>query len=166
MQRLTASETVKNIVVSYRLASYLFGESEGAYPTLPDKGTDEDREVIWKDLLKILTELSESGKQVYFVVQVPELPVHVQKIAFFNQSDTSKRIKGVTRAWWNHRNLFVFERLGDLPEDVIVVDPTSLFCDSDWCYASNSDGFLYFDDDHSSVYGATIIVEEFLNRNE
>jgi hypothetical protein len=62
--------------------------------------------------------------------------------------------------------MFVFERLGELPEDVIVVDPTDLFCDPNWCYVSNSNGFLYFDDDHLSVYGATIVVEEFLNRNE
>jgi peptidoglycan/LPS O-acetylase OafA/YrhL len=166
LERLVASETVKNIVVSYRLALYLFGQSEGVYPSLPDEGTDGDRETIWKALLKILSELSESGKQVYFVVQAPELPYHIQRIAFFNQSDTSKRIKGVNRAWWDHRNMFVFERLGELPEDVIVVDPTDLFCDPNWCYVSNSNGFLYFDDDHLSVYGATIVVEEFLNRNE
>ena len=166
LERLAASETIKNIVVSYRLTFYLFGNSEGEYPSLPDEGTDGERETIWKDLLKILSELSESGKQVYFVVQVPELPTHIQRIAFLNQSDISKRIKGVNRAWWHDRNKFVFERLRELPKDVIVFDPTDLFCDSNWCYGSDSNGFLYFDDDHLSVYGATLVVEEFFNRKE
>ena len=58
--------------------------------------------------------------------------------------------------------MFVSERLGNLPKNVIIVDTTDLFCDPNWCYASNSDGFLYIDDHHLSVYGATTIIEEFL----
>ncbi len=162
LERLVESQTIKNIVVSYRLANYLFGESEGVYPSLPFEGTDKDRESIWNDLITIFTKLSESGKKVYFVVQVPELPDNVESLAFHNNLETNIRLKGVTRAWWDQRNMFVSERLGNLPKNVIIVDTTDLFCDPNWCYASNSDGFLYIDDHHLSVYGATTIIEEFL----
>ena len=64
---------------------------------------------------------------------------------------------GVTRRWWNERKAFVDSHLSELPSSVRVVDPTDLFCDSDNCYAVRNQQTLYYDGDHLSVIGASIV---------
>ena len=164
LDRLTKSKNIENILVSFRLTSYLHGDQIGTYPSFPNQNTEEERNILWKNLVDILSMLSASGKQIYFVVQPPELPSHVEKLAFWNSLDENTKIKGVSRSWWNERNLFVAERLSDLPEDINIVDVTEKFCDQEWCYINDLDGFLYFDDNHVSVYGASVIIKETLLR--
>ena len=160
LERLVESKTIKNVVMSFRLTSYLYGESAGLYPTLPDNKTDREKELLWDEFLEIVRKISQSDKQVYFVVQAPELPRYIEELAFWDTSVSSERIKGATLDWWLKRNAFVFERLDDLPEEIVVIDPKNLFCDQTWCYANDSIGFFYFDDDHMSVYGSAKVMDE------
>ena len=160
LDRLTKSNDIQNILVSYRLSFYLYGDHIESYPFFPNQNTEEERNILWKDLIEILSMLSKSGKKIYFVVQPPELPRHVEKLVFWNDLDKNTKIKGVSRSWWNKRNLFVSKRLKDLPNGINVIDVTEKFCDQEWCYINDSNGFLYFDDNHVSTYGASVIINE------
>ena len=159
LNRLINSEKIKNVVVSFRLTVYMFGESLGSYSALPNKYTDQKRQKIWDDLIKILDMLAASGKQVYFIVQPPELPENIYKMVFLNNAK-NKIIKGVSRDWWKKRNSFVTERINEVSKDITVVDITDSFCDESFCYGNDINGYFYFDDDHVSLYGASILVEE------
>lgn len=159
LERLINSKNIKNIVVSFRLTVYMYGDSLGFYPSLPNKYSDKDRQIIWDDMIRILDMLSANGKQVYFVVQPPELPENIYKMLFLNDTENI-RIKGVTRSWWEKRNLFVSERIRQIPANINVINMLDTFCDSNFCYANDRNGFYYFDDDHVSLYGASIIVED------
>ena len=57
---------------------------------------------------------------------LPELPSNIEELAI-RSSKPKQRIQGVTRSWWNQRNLFVTERLKDISKDIIVVDATGQF---------------------------------------
>ena len=72
----------------------------------------------------------------------------------------SDLIKGVTREWWLTRNSCVYERLHEVPPKVKIIDLIDTFCDEEFCYANDQDGFLYFDHNHVSVYGASISVKK------
>ena len=64
---------------------------------------------------------------------------------------------GVTRRWWDERKAFVDSHLSELPTNVLVVDPTDLFCDSNSCYAVRDQQTLYYDADHLSLTGASYV---------
>lgn len=161
LDRLIQSENIKNIIITFRLSAYLNGDSYREYPALPDENTEFEREIIWNDLIKILQELSESNKKIYFIIQPPELPLYLDEIAFLHKNKNLP-LKGVSRSWWNQRNSYVYESLTDLPTNVIIIDPIDSFCDQLYCYASDSKGYFYTDDNHLSVYGASIVVNELI----
>tara|TARA_B100000902_G_scaffold391866_1_gene443232 strand:- start:52 stop:1950 length:1899 start_codon:yes stop_codon:yes gene_type:complete len=166
LNRLIKNKSIKNVVISYRLTVYMHGESLGFYPAFPNKYTLKDREQIWTNLLEIFNFLSSNGKKVFFVLQPPELPDNIYKMAFLNNNESDK-IKGVTRSWWKQRNSFVLERINQIPKNIEVINIEDAFCDDLYCYGNNSDGYFYFDDDHVSIHGASLIVEEgmLLSRN-
>ena len=159
IDRLIGSPNIKNILVSFRLTSYMYGDSYLKYPNLPNEFSESERDIIWSDLLKIFDLLLENGKTVYFVVQPPELPLYMEQMVFWQRKE-EKLTRGAKREWWDKRNSYVFNKLGDIPNQVKLVNPTEIFCDSKYCYGSDDKGYLYFDDNHVSLHGASIIVEK------
>jgi len=163
IERLNNNQAIENIVISFALTKYMYGDSKNSSI---NKNTYSQQEslAIWNNLLSIFDEFLKHNKNVYFVIQPPELPKHIEKIVFWESKD-SIRVKGVKRSWWNNRNVFVTDRLKDIPELVKIVDTTNIFCDEVNCYGSDEYGYLYFDDHHISVYGASKIVQEGILKN-
>jgi peptidoglycan/LPS O-acetylase OafA/YrhL len=151
---------IKEVVVSYRLHSALFGDHEGVYPRLPSEFTDVRRQAIWHSYKTILNRFLESGKRVTVVLQAPELPRHVDHL--IRQADMPRTVAGVSTDWWRRRSAYVEQRLGELPAMVGVVRPEALFCDAARCYAVKDAKALYFDDDHMSAYGAGVVASKIL----
>lgn len=163
IERLISDEAIENIVVSFKLTYYISGVTKN---NLNNDNTysAEDGLVVWDNLLSIFSMFLESNKTVYFVLQPPELPKHIERI-IFSESEGSARVKGVKRSWWENRNAFVRDRLKEIPGSVKVVDTTDFFCDESDCYGSDEHGYLYFDDNHISVYGASKIVQRITLEN-
>ncbi|MEN8722909.1 MAG: acyltransferase family protein [Alphaproteobacteria bacterium] len=158
---LINSQEIKNVVVSYRIAEHLYGRHEGIYPTLPNNFSDKERQEKWAKLLSMLTTLSDAGKQVYFVVQAPEVNTHISRL--LSHIKNNGLAISVSRKWWDARIRFVTDRLETLPSSIIVINPTEQFCDTQNCYAVNNYVSLYVDDDHVSVEGAKIIASMILD---
>ena len=163
IERLNNNQAIENIVVSFRLTYYMSGNTKIS-PTNKNTYSQQESLAIWNNLLSIFDIFLKYNKNVYFVVQPPELPEHIEDIVFWENKD-SIRVKGFKRSWWNKRNAFVTERLKDIPELVKIVDTTNIFCDEAYCYGSDKYGYLYFDDNHISVYGASKIVQEGILKN-
>ena len=72
---------------------------------------------------------------------------------------TSAEIASV-RQWWADRMAFVNQRISALPESVVVIDPAEVLCDDRFCYAGTPKDAHYFDDDHLSLSGVKLVVNE------
>lgn len=163
IEELERRPDVKNVVLSYRINKYLWGEHERTYPQLPNMGTAEARDALWADYIALIARLQKAGKRVVVVLQAPELGRRITDLAFQSKVHSGELV-GVLTAWWNRRNSYVYERLKTLPAEVAVVDPAKMFCDDLNCYATHGGVSLYFDDDHMSVEGARIVARFLTSR--
>ena len=152
---LAGNSGIGTVIVNYRLHLYLYGDHAGVFPRLPNTVEENVRNAYWKDLVRILGRLTDAHKKVVLVLQAPELRRHVEEL-IMEPGSRGDRI-GVTRPWWDQRKAFVDKHLSELPRDVLVVDPTDLFCDRDNCYAVRDGQTLYYDRDHLSVTGASFV---------
>jgi peptidoglycan/LPS O-acetylase OafA/YrhL len=150
IDRIVTDKKIKNVLVSYRMILYLYGKNF----------SDDERALVWSDLVTILETFISNNKNVFFVVQPPDLPFHIEKIAFWEpKTGSSNKLIAATRQRWDERNNYVNDRLLLLPEKVKVIDLTNTFCDEDYCYGSDSNGYYYSDDNHLSIYGAKLMIE-------
>jgi peptidoglycan/LPS O-acetylase OafA/YrhL len=160
---IIADKNIENIVVSYRINSYLFGDHAGIYPEFPMEGSETERRALWDSYIHVLQKLSQSGKKVALVLQAPELPEEMESLIYDPMSINSS-IQGLPRDWWAQRTAYVQQHLKDIPAGVVIVDPADSFCDETACYAAREDIAYYFDDDHMSVAGASIVADDILSK--
>ena len=163
IEGLPEHEDIENVVVSYRINSYLFGDHADIYPELPMEGSETERRTLWKSYIHILQRLAESGKRVVLVLQAPELPQLMEGL-IYDPMLAGETIPGLSRKWWRQRNAYVQDHLRDIPAGVTVIDPAKAFCDKVFCYAAREDVSLYFDDDHLSIAGASIVAADVLRK--
>jgi peptidoglycan/LPS O-acetylase OafA/YrhL len=163
VEALKASPEIRDVVVTFRIHAHMHGFHDVIYPTIP-RSEDGRAEEVLAALKDLLDDLAET-KNVVYLLQHPELPVHIHQIVFRRQlvGDT---IDGAPRAWWDARSAYLRERLDELPPNVTVVDPVSRFCGPDVCIAGSDGVAYYFDADHLSVDGAARIVDLLLPQLE
>lgn len=149
---IARTDKIDTVVISYRLLDYLHGDHRRTYPGFSDFRTKAEREGAWDSYVAALEQFRAAGKRVVLVLSVPELPAPVSYI-MRREPDAQGRIRGVPRAWWDQRTARLKDRLSGIPDDVIVIDPTDLFCDAQNCYAAEGETALYFDENHASIHG-------------
>lgn len=152
------------VVIAYRLHSALFGINRYTnYPNIPDEIGGTERDVRWQSLIKIINSFIDNNKHVILLLPPPELPFDInQLISVYSEDD----IYGVTKDWWDSRSEYVNSKLNDLPVKITIIDPVNDFCDLKNCYAVKNSVALYWDDNHLSQYGASIIAKEIINSLE
>jgi hypothetical protein len=148
---------IKNIIISYRLNLYLFGNQKDVFPKFPSEVNQNNRETYWKSLIEMTNLLIASHKNVYLILQAPELNQSIDKLIINSKTDNNY-IAGVSIEWWKKRNQFVTDNISLINKKVKIINPADKFCDSTNCYAVINGKSLYWDDNHMSVYGARIIV--------
>lgn len=167
IQFIEQATNIEEVVVSYRINNWLFGDHKHAYPQQATSVSKADRELVWASLVDILERLTAAGKRVIYVEQAPELQQRIQALFRTRQlSVTGYQIPGVPEEWWNARNNWVTERLSDLPAEVEIINTSQLFCEEGSCYAARENTSLYFDNNHMSVLGAKKIVERIKQIDE
>ncbi|KXJ56103.1 MAG: hypothetical protein AXW17_13840, partial [Colwellia sp. Phe_37] len=83
------NESIKNVVISFRLSSSLFGDQLANYPDIPDSypalgaglSKQEGRKKILDSFTSMINDISKSGKNVYVILPIPELDVDISKKA-------------------------------------------------------------------------------------
>jgi hypothetical protein len=91
---LESDKSINNVFLGFRYSAFLFGSQRGLYPDLPNidpvlKLTESSRkqlkgdarEACWQSFNEIVQRLLASGKKVYILYPVPELPIHITKAA-------------------------------------------------------------------------------------
>ena len=174
---LERSDSIKNVLVGFRYSAYLFGDQLDAYPALPNDDpirlvsedsrylmTGDPRETFWQGFSAIIARLLASGKTVYVLYPIPELPVHISKavspFSVFSEDTMLDLDKSTTADYYFRRNRFIIDRLDSLPygDGLYAIRPFDILCDSDYCPAVANGKALYFDDDHLSTAGAARLI--------
>jgi peptidoglycan/LPS O-acetylase OafA/YrhL len=142
---LEGTPQVSHVVVTYRVTYHL-----------SELGPEVNAE-----LEQILDRLART-KHVIFLMQSPELPDDVQKIAHLLSQDAGSGLPGASRLDWDARRA-PFERFRQVGlSDKVVVDPTPLFCNLHACIAGRDGLAFYTDDHHLSLGGARLVVTRLL----
>jgi peptidoglycan/LPS O-acetylase OafA/YrhL len=160
VQRLLSDQRISTVVISYRINSALFGDHANRYPQLPNQRSVKDIDEIWGAYISMLNTLLDGGKNVILVLQAPELPKPIESL--IEHRYTNDFIIGVPKNWWLKRNEFVRTRRFELPEGIVMIDPSDLLCDRVNCFAAANGVAFYFDDDHLSVEGAKLVAKEVI----
>lgn len=178
LSMLEQDESITNVVVGFRHAAYLYGDQLADYPDLPDVspvrlfvgeasklGPDKARELYWQDFNLLVQRLENAGKNVYLLYPIPELPADIKKAAsplwVFN-TDTLLPLDAVSPVdYYFARQQEIVDRLDRLQNGKVVkLEPFNVLCKEKFCKAIEDDKTLYFDDDHLSLTGARLVVEQ------
>lgn len=182
---LEQHDEIKNVVVGFRHSAYLYGDQLDSYPEVPDdnpifKVADqtkpitnaEARSLYWKSFSKLIHRLLESGKNVYVIYPMPELPTHVVKamtpFTIFDDEPMLDTRKTTPESWYKARNREALQQLATLPYGARLhaIQPESIFCEDGYCPATKDGTALYFDDDHLSVTGGGLLADAIISAKE
>jgi peptidoglycan/LPS O-acetylase OafA/YrhL len=105
----------------------------------------------------VLTRLERTGRRIILLHQVPRLDIDPKLCGPRPFRLTSGQACRVSRQFVN-QYFTIYKALAsgvlDRHRRVMQVDPTTIFCDSEWCYASIDGQILYCDEHHLNRYGS------------
>lgn len=174
---LINNKDISNVVLIYRHSFYLQGNQLSFYPQVNDfqptflvgKSSNESREVYWNGFKQIIEELIKSGKKVYVIDPVPELGNTIDKYIYANrvfQKEQSNYF-GPSLDYYKKRNSFILNKLDDISwnDSLIRIKSSDLLKSTEDNTLTILNGkSLYFDDNHLSVEGATILANKLLKK--
>jgi len=167
---LKLDSDIKSVIIVYRYGLYLYGDHLNSYPNIPEDapsfmtGDNPEfaRSKFWDSLTEIVKQLQESGKSVYLLEPIPELPHHIDKIIFRDYKNPIVRRIGSTKNYYNERNKNILTHLKSIAKDTgsIILSSSNALCDNKNCFAIQEGQALYFDDNHLSMSGATSLISK------
>lgn len=175
---LLNDKNIKNIVISYRYSSFLYGDNIATYPLLPDQepsffsdlSAEEAREKVLAALFDAIAQLSSAKEKVYIVLPIPELGENINKLALRKVLAGNARallgsLPATSLNYYLRRHHYFINELKNInfPKNVILIDPTATLCDNQNCFSFINGRAMYFDDDHLSLNGSKKIVDQILS---
>lgn len=142
-QMIMDNKSIKTVILSYR----------------NEKSLTEEKYRI--SLAKFANELVGAGRRVILVLQAPMPLMHINQHLSSAMPDLSGSIASRKLSDWRVMYASSADLLKLLRKDIQIVDPSNLFCDNDYCYVTKNGVALFFDDDHISLSGAKIIIDQF-----
>ena len=177
LEFLEKNDSIENILLGFRYSAFLYGDQLDSYPELPNQGyvnqffefssnskTEDPKEIYWNSFNNIINRLLNSGKIIYLLYPIPELPVHISKavtpFSVFGQRTILDLEKSTTSVYYFSRNDFIIRKLDSLQygNNLHAIKPFEILCSSEHCPATSEGKALYFDDDHLSITGATKLI--------
>lgn len=132
---------------------------------------ESTRQLFKEGLSRTLYAYAQYAKKIIIVLQVPDQdisPAYVKRALMTDAQDVSlnelmndligKSISTETHELRSQRtNRWLFNAIrevrAELNTSILIVDPTSVFCEDDQCPIANEQKIFYFDDDHASSVG-------------
>lgn len=170
-----SEKSIEYIVLAGRYNTYLSGEGFGELEKseqgdntikITSKGQTGNADVFLNGMRQTLRRLVASGKNVIFVMDVPEIGFSPKVCIGLRFDLTSEKSPcAITRADFERRDKsyrkLMYAVAAEFPS-VKVVDPAHAFCDSYYCWALKDGKLLYRDDDHLSVEGSQYLANELM----
>lgn len=165
--------SVRTVILAGRgplyLSGYYFdswgGRAEQFVMRLPEQPEVTDNRDIWRIALrKTVMRLLVAGKQVIFVLDVPELNFNPKTICIEHRplrfTSHPPRVCGIPREAYDKRSreyrVLTASVLKEFPA-VTMFDAAAPLCDSQICWAMKDGRNLYRDGDHVSLYGSRLL---------
>ena len=158
VERILEDEKLKHVVLSSRFAAQMYGNHKDIWPEVPRLQSDKIRERVKKEYADTIDQFISAGKQVVWVQQAPEVGLNLSAAMREAVANNGESIS-VSRDWWEKRTEG-FKEYYETLREVIFIDPASLLCDDQNCYAVKGGVTQYRDRDHISLSAARNIVVE------
>lgn len=178
---LIENNSIETVVIGFRYSAFLFGDQLSIFPDIPNKNPADQfsgqlnqqpaktlRELYWDSYEKIVQRLLQANKTVIIIYPIPELPEDINSLitpfSIFGGKTITDLNQVTTKEYQQKRNAFIIEKLDQLVKtngQIIAIKPFDLFC-NEFCKAIMHNQSLYFDDDHVSVFGASIIADAII----
>jgi hypothetical protein len=156
-------DSPRALILVFHHTSYL----ERANPYIKGNGPESAAVTYWNGFGALLKQLPDY-LQIYIVSPVPELPGHIRKIILPSSisSDSTTRAFSYPLAGEITRALSVDTMLKNLaiPYKAEVIEPRKKICADDTCKAVIDKKALYFDQNHPSLFGASLIAQQIKMR--
>ena len=161
---------IQNVVFVHRYSYQLVGGSNKTYPDLRNLKFDNESVELLQNIDRAIHKLASSKQRVYVLYPIPELPTHITKLIDRELSVNGElvSIEGTERSWYEERNAVIINHFksANYPDNVVLINPANYFCGSEACFSTKGGHSLYFDDNHVSNYGASLIAEDIIqNKN-
>ena len=170
--RIAATPVSSPVVIAGRYAGVTMGinESRDAVPAPAayfsrqyDELTPALLREFSQNIVSTACEAAAGGRAVYLVRPIPEMGVDVPKVASRRMSLGMNGEVSIARADYDKRNGWVWDAQDEAARrcGVKVVDVTPALCRDGRCYGTRKGRPLYFDDDHLSEYGNSLLAPLF-----
>ena len=183
VQKLASRPDIKTVIFSARWAIatehtrykaeggdsvplFVLEEAMGVYPNeLRIKQSIQDKITLFEAGLRRTTDaLTQQGKQVIFVEQIPEIGYNVPMvIASSERLDRDIRQFEPTLEEYKQRNRnssFVMREIAE-QENVSILPIKDIFCDEQSCKFIIKNRAIYGDNNHINVFGAQLLTKRF-----
>jgi peptidoglycan/LPS O-acetylase OafA/YrhL len=170
---------VKQVIMLAEWANYTQGFRDNDVPIKmrdsQGKASDikDNEDVFMRSLGVTVQKLTESGKEVFIVLPVPEFSERaydvVQKAIFLDYANSLDAavafLPATSNADYHSRNRAVLDIFYVYQESVTLIPIKQLFCGSESCKQyDQSKQLLYSDTNHVNYFGAGLIVNEVFDR--
>ncbi|MBT0085549.1 acyltransferase [Vibrio alginolyticus] len=162
LEYIINEDKIQNVVFNHRYSEALLGDHASIYPNVGSlRDSSED---VLESIDYIIKSLSDNKDKVYVYLPIPEIkkPIGSLLSKSWLTGNHYNNISGSTLDFYNRRNEVILNHFksNTYPKNVTFLDPTAIFCDSQDCFAVRDGKPLYFDDDHPSLIGAKLLVEQ------
>ena len=167
--KFISKKSIKNVFLIWRHSAYLFGNNEDYFPEYVSNNTtlqihegkneNEKRKIYMDSFIKLANDLIDSCKNVYIVLPIPEQGIHINKY-FKYISNSKSTIFGVSIKYYKERNKYFFNNFHNYNKKIHLIDPLEKIGTEKFnTYIIKNDSSLYFDDNHLSLYGSSLLVK-------
>lgn len=163
---LVNSSSIETVILSFRINSALHGDHRHDYPNFVDSTSIEYKQGVIGSLSQLVNTLKKSGKKVIYVTQAPELPFRIKDAIYhrtkansFSSGDLD--FVGASQEWWNERNSYIKDEFFD-HNAIDIIDTQEVFCTDKYCLAGYNGISYYFDDNHISISGASLVADKII----
>jgi peptidoglycan/LPS O-acetylase OafA/YrhL len=169
---LSENEQVSHVLLAFRHTSYLNKlNNEFDFPrkVLSDNkslSNEQLHAIYWQSFESMIKRLKDSGKQITILFPVPEPLGHITKLTtpstIFNDTFDQTRLT-LSRMRFEHLAKYSNEKLDNLVQkySLSAIRPHEQLCDSSFCYSVIDNKAIYFDNNHLSNFGASLIINQF-----
>lgn len=151
------------LVIVDRLNPIFVGPNEKLIPEKKLNSIIANKQLNRRIVINNLCELSKS-REVFIIRPIPEIGVHVpntlSRNMLFGRDNDDIKIKLED---YYQRSRYVWELQNEAADkcDLKILNPIPYLCDEQYCYGSRNRRALYFDDDHLSEYGGSVLSPMF-----
>lgn len=177
-------ETNKPLVIlAARWSAYLIGRNEQhgynndmRWSQEPNNDqnsikTSEHSNLFKKTVIETMCFLRDNGAQVFVLEPIPEIGFSVPgALARKEMYGTNQELR-ISKTTYQQRNHQILDILSEAKSQcgVTLLSPQSILCNGEYCQIEQKKHALYFDDDHLSTLGASLLkplFEQMFKKNE